>query len=88
MMTQQNSDQIVTKVRKLKLLIVKASVNNLNNDVNFEHLVEHALSCTLNKVDKDVSDMGGLRFGTIDKSCLIKATRKKANREWLDQTLD
>ena len=68
--------------------IVKASANNLNNDVNFEHLVKHALSCTLERIDKDVSDMGGLRFGTIDESCLIKATRKEANCEWLDQALD
>ena len=44
------------------------------NDVNFEHLIEHALSCTLERVDKDVSNMGGLRFGTVDESWLIKAT--------------
>ena len=26
--------------------IVKTSVNNLNDDVNFKHIIEHALSCT------------------------------------------
>ena len=62
-------------------MIVKASANNLNNDVNFEHLIKHALSCTLEKVDKDVGD---LRFGMIDDSCLIKATRKEANCGCLD----
>ena len=36
--------------------LVKASVNNLNDDVNFKHIIEHALSCTLERVDKDVSD--------------------------------
>ena len=68
--------------------LVKASVNNLNDDVNFKHIIEHALSCTLDRVDKDVSDLGGLRFGTVDESCLIKATKKEADCEWLDQPLD
>ena len=69
-------------------LYVKASVNNLNDDVNFKHIIEHALSCTLERVDKDVSNMSGLRFGMFDERCLIKATRKEADCEWLDQTLD
>ena len=68
--------------------LVKVSANNLNDDVNFKHIIEHALSCTLERVDKDVSDMGDLRFGTVDKSCLIKATKKEADCEWLDQPLD
>ena len=59
--------------------IVKASANNLNNDVNFKHLIEHALSCTLEGVDKDVSNMDGLRFGTVDESCLIKATGRSTD---------
>ena len=66
---------------------VKASTNNLKDDVNFKHIVEHALSCTLERVDKDVSNMGGLRFGTVDESCLIKATRREADCVWLDQPL-
>ena len=60
---------------------VKVSANNLNDDVNFKHIIEHALSCTLERVDKDVSNMGDLKFGTIDKSCLIKATNKEADCE-------
>ena len=35
-------------------------------------------------VDKDVSDIGGLRFGTVDESSLIKATKKEVDCEWLD----
>ena len=70
------------------IVSVKASANNLNDDVNFKHIIEHALSCTLDRVDKDVSDLGGLRFGTVDESCLIKATKKEADCEWLDQPLD
>ena len=69
------------------MLTVKASANKLNNDVNFEHLIEYALSCTSERINKNVSYMGGLRFKTIDESCLIKATRKEANCEWLDQAL-
>ena len=68
--------------------MLKASVNNLNDDVNSKHIIEHALSCTLERVDKDVLDMGGLRFGTVDKSCLMKATKKEAECEWLDRLSD
>ena len=32
--------------------------------------------------------MDSLRFGTVDESCLIKATKKEADCEWLDQPLD
>ena len=46
---------------------VKASPNIHNNDVNFEQLIEHALSCTLERVDKDVSHCNGLKFETIDE---------------------
>ena len=70
----------------MMITIVKANANNLSDDVHFKHIVEHALSCTLERVDKDVSNMGGLRFGTVDESCLIKATRKEADCEWLEQT--
>ena len=47
--------------------IVKASANALNNDVNCEHLIEHALSCTLERIDKHGLYVDGLRFGTIHK---------------------
>ena len=67
---------------------VKVSANNLNDDVNFKHIIEHALSCTLKRVDKHVSDISGLRFGTVDESYLIKTTRKEADCEWLNQALD
>ena len=59
-------------------ICVKASANNLNNDVNFEHLVEHDLSCAFERVDKDVSGMGGLRFGTIDE--LLDESNKKRSK--------
>ena len=55
---------------------VKASVNNLNNDVNIEHLIKHALSCILERVDKNVSYMDGLRFGMFDVGYLVEATRR------------
>ena len=58
-------------------MFVKASVNNLNDDVDFKHIIEHALSCTLKRVDKDVSYVNGWKFGTIDEGCLIKATSGK-----------
>ena len=57
--------------------IVKASVNNLNDDVNFKYIIEHALSWTLERVDKGVSYVNGLKFETIDEGCLIKATSGK-----------
>ena len=57
--------------------IVKASANNINNDVNFEHLIKYALSCTLERVDKNVSNMGDLRFGSFDVGCLVEATKKQ-----------
>ena len=44
------------------------------NDINFEHLIEHALSCTLERVDKDVSYVNDLKFGMIDEGFLIEAT--------------
>ena len=44
------------------LKVVKASTNNLNNDVNFEHLIEHALACTLERNDEDMSSVRELRF--------------------------
>ena len=70
------------------MVYVKASANNLNNDVNFKHIIKHVLSCTLEMVDKHVSDIGGLKFGMVDESCLIKASRTEADREWLDQAFD
>ena len=54
------------------LLDVKASANNLNDDVNFKHIIEHAFSCTLEMIDKDVLYVNGLKFGTIDEGCLIE----------------
>ena len=44
-----------------------ASANKLNDDVNFKHIIERAMSCTLEMVDKDVSYVNGLRFETINK---------------------
>ena len=45
---------------------VKTSVHIHMNDVNFEYLIEHALSCILERVDKDVAYVNGLKFGTIE----------------------
>ena len=41
---------------------VSASNNIRNNDVNFEHLIEHALSYTLERKDEDVSSVNELRL--------------------------
>ena len=46
---------------------VRASVNNLNDDVNFKYIIDRAFSCNLERVDKDVSSCVGLRFGTINE---------------------
>ena len=46
---------------------VNANANSLKNDVNFKHIVEHVLSCTLEKDDKDVSSCVGLRFEQNDE---------------------
>ena len=56
---------------------VKISVNIHMNDINFKHIIEHALSCTLKTVDKDMSYKGGLRFGMFDVGCLVEATKKE-----------
>ena len=45
---------------------VKTSANIHMNDVNFNHIIEHALLCTLEEDGEDVSSCVGLRFGTID----------------------
>ena len=37
-----------------KLNSIQPSANNLIDDVNFKHIIEHALSCILERVDKDV----------------------------------
>ena len=39
----------------------------LNNDYEFNHFIEHALACTLEKDFKDVSYGSNLVFGTIKK---------------------
>ena len=42
------------------------SAKTLNNDDEFSHLIEHALTCTLERNDEDVSYVNELRFETID----------------------
>ena len=59
---------------KYVVVTVKTNANNFNDDVNFKHIIKHALSCTLKRVDKDVSYVNSLKFGTIDEGCLIEAT--------------
>ena len=46
-------------------ILVNASTNIRDNDVNFKHIIEHALSCTLEEDGEDESSCVGLRFGTI-----------------------
>ena len=41
----------------LRSLLVNASVKTLNNDNGFKHIIKHALSCTLEKEDINVSVM-------------------------------
>ena len=46
-------------------LSVKASANIHNNDVKFNHIIEYALSCTLEEDGEDLSSVSGLRYGAI-----------------------
>ena len=46
---------------------INASTNIHDNDINFNHIIEHALSCTLEESDEDVSTESGLRFGMINE---------------------
>ena len=54
---------------------VKASANIHNNNANFEHLIEHDLSCTLERNDEDVSYVSELRFGTMDEVLNVRQMR-------------
>ena len=45
--------------------IVSACAKALNNDAEFDHIIEHALSCMLEKENGDVLSYGELRFGLI-----------------------
>ena len=45
------------------------------NDANFNHIIEHALSCTLEEDGEDMSSCVGLRFGTINKVLNMKQMR-------------
>ena len=51
---------------------VSASINTYNNNVNFNHIIEHALSCTLEENTKHVSNGVGLRFETMDEVLNVK----------------
>ena len=55
------------RILDLRGQIVSASTNIHNNDVNFNHIIEYTLSCTLEESDKDVLSVSRLRFGTIDE---------------------
>ena len=44
---------------------ISASSKTLNNDVNFEHIIEHNLSFTLEKSDENMSSCDVLRFGAL-----------------------
>ena len=60
---------------KLEGEIVKTSVNIHMKDVNLNHIIEHALSCTLEDDGEDLSSCVGLRFGTIDEVINVKKKR-------------
>ena len=45
------------------------------NEVNFNHIIEHALSCTLEEDGEDMSSCVGLRFETIDEVLNVKQIR-------------
>ena len=45
------------------------------NDVNFNHIIEHTLSSTLEDDGEDVSSCVRLRFGTIDEVFNVKQMR-------------
>ena len=64
-LSQENLFNYYIQWKKEKKVYVKASANNLNNDIHFNHIIEHALSCTLEEDGKDVSNVSGLRFWTI-----------------------
>ena len=66
-LSQENLFNYYIQWKKEKKVYVKASANNLNNDIHFNHIIEHALSCTLEEDGKDVSSSVGLRFETIYK---------------------
>ena len=57
------------------LICVKIRANIHMNDVSFNHIVEHALSCTLEEDSKDVSSCVGLRFETINEMFNMKQKR-------------
>lgn len=50
--------------------IVSASAKTLNNDVDFKHLIEHAL--TLKRNDEHVWYVSGLRFGLLDEVLKVR----------------
>ena len=45
--------------------IMNASTNICDNDDNIKHIIEYALSCTLEGDGEVMSSCVGLRFGTI-----------------------
>ena len=55
--------------------IVNTSVKTLNNNDEFSHLIEHALACTLEWNDEDVSSVSQLRFGTINAVLNVRQMR-------------
>ena len=54
---------------------VSASAKTLNNGVDYNHLIEHALACTLKRNDEDVSYVNDLRFTTIDEVLNVRQMR-------------
>ena len=51
------------------------SAKTLNNDDEFSHLIEHALACTVERNNEDVSSVSELRFGTINEVLDVRQMR-------------
>ena len=49
------------------IICISASAKTLNNNDEFNHLIKHALACTLEKVFEDVSNYNELVFQRINE---------------------
>ena len=54
---------------------VNTSAKTLDNDDEFDHLIEHTLACTLERNDEDASYVSELRFRAIDEVLDVRQMR-------------
>ena len=59
------------KQHNIEKVHVRANAKTRNNDDDFKHIIKHALSCTLERNDEDVSSVSELRFGTM-RMCRVQ----------------